>query len=151
MLFSAISAIVGFMFALNAMLITVPSRRKLIEDIRPQGATRSMTVQILLFDAAVLGVLACIIGLALGELLSVAAFHATPGYLASAFPVGDDRIVTWQSVVLAVGAGLLAAVMGVLWPLRDVLARSLQAMNHPERSAWRLGRDSVAGSACARA
>ena len=52
-LFSAISALVGFMFALNAMLITVPARRKLIEDILPHGATRWMTIQILLFDAAV--------------------------------------------------------------------------------------------------
>src|SRR5580692_382418 len=58
-LFSGISALVGFMFALNAMLVTVPSRRKLIEDVRPHGATRWMTVQILLVDAAVIGVLAC--------------------------------------------------------------------------------------------
>jgi putative ABC transport system permease protein len=137
-LFSAISAIVGFMFALNAMLVTVPSRRKLIEDVRPQGATRLMTVQILLFDAAVLGVLACILGLALGELLSVAVFHATPGYLASAFPVADDRVVTWQSVTLAVGAGLAAAVVGVLWPLRHILGRPLQAERGPghPRFGW---------------
>jgi putative ABC transport system permease protein len=133
-LFSALSALVGFMFALNAMLVTVPSRRRLIEDVRPQGATRLMTVQILLFDAVVLGVLACILGLALGELLSVVAFHATPGYLASAFPVGDDRVVTWQSVALAVGAGLLAAVVGVLWPLRHILARPLRAEDDPEDS-----------------
>lgn len=33
--FSGISALVGFMFALNAMLITVPSRRKLIADLHP--------------------------------------------------------------------------------------------------------------------
>lgn len=125
-LFSAISAVVGFMFALNAMLITVPSRRKLIEDIRPQGATQLMTVQIMLFDALVLGVLACVLGLVLGELLSVAAFHATPGYLAQAFPVGNNRIVTWQSVALAVIAGLLAAGLGVLWPLRHVLAQLKQ-------------------------
>ncbi len=125
-LFSAISALVGFMFALNAMLVTVPSRRKLIADIRPQGATRLMTVQILLFDAAVLGVLACLLGLALGELLSIAVFHATPGYLSFAFPVGNERIVTWQSVALAVSAGLAAAVVGVLWPLRDILARPLE-------------------------
>ncbi len=78
-----------------------------------------MVVQILLFDAAVLGVFACVIGLALGELLSIAAFHATPGYLASAFPVGNERIVAWQSVALAVGAGMTAACVGVLWPLRD--------------------------------
>ncbi len=125
-LFSAISALVGFMFALNAMLVTVPSRRKLIGDIRPQGATRFMTVQILLFDAAVLGVLACILGLALGELFSIAVFHAVPGYLSFAFPVGNERIVTWQSVALAAGAGLAAAVAGVLWPLRDILARPLE-------------------------
>lgn len=126
-LFSAISALVGFMFALNAMLITVPSRRRLIEEVRPQGATRLMTVQILLFDAAVLGVLACVLGLVLGELLSLGLFRATPGYLSFAFPVGDDRIVTWQSVLLAVGAGLMAAVLGVLWPLRGLLARPLWA------------------------
>jgi putative ABC transport system permease protein len=126
-LFSAISAIVGFMFALNAMLITVPTRRRLIEELRPQGATRLMIVQILLFDAAVLGVLACVLGLALGELLSLDLFRATPGYLSFAFPVGDDRIVTWQSVLLAVGAGLTAAVAGVLWPLRGIFARPPRA------------------------
>jgi putative ABC transport system permease protein len=148
-LFSVISALVGFMFALNAMLITVPARRRLIEDIRPQGATRLMTVQILMFDAAVLGVLACVIGLALGELLSVAAFHATPGYLASAFPVGDDRVVTWQSVVLAVGAGLVAATVGVLWPLRDILGRSRQTAKdlHNKRTNWAEAR-LVMGFAC---
>ncbi len=124
-LFSTISALVGFMFALNAMLITVPLRRKLIEDVRPQGATRWMTVQILLFDAVVLGVLACALGLVLGELLSIAVFHSTPGYLSFAFPVGNARIVTWRSFALAIGAGMLAAVIGVLWPMRDFLAQPL--------------------------
>jgi putative ABC transport system permease protein len=111
-LFSAISALVGFMFALNAMLITVPSRRRLIEAVRPQGATRVIVLQILLFDAAVLGVLACVLGLVLGDLLSLAVFRATPGYLSFAFPVGNERIVTWQSVALAVGVGLAATVAG---------------------------------------
>jgi putative ABC transport system permease protein len=122
-LFSAISALVGFMFALNAMLVTVPARRRLIEDIRPQGATRGMIVQILLVDAGVIGAIACVLGLGMGELLSVSVFHSTPGYLSSAFPVGNERIVTWQSVALACSAGLVAACLGVLWPLRDVLAR----------------------------
>jgi putative ABC transport system permease protein len=131
-LFSAVSALVGFMFALNAMLITVPSRRKLIDDIRPQGATRLMTAQILLFDAAVLGVLACILGLALGELLSIAVFHSTPGYLSFAFPVGNERVVTWQSIALSICAGLAAACVGVMWPLRDILARSPRAEDGPQ-------------------
>jgi putative ABC transport system permease protein len=136
-LFSGISALVGFMFALNAMLITVPSRRKLVDDIRPQGATRLMTFQILLFDAAVLGAVACVLGLALGELLSIAVFHSTPGYLSFAFPVGNQRIVTWQSVALSIVAGLAAAVVGVLWPLRDILARPLQTEEGSERTRRR--------------
>jgi putative ABC transport system permease protein len=126
-LFSAISALVGFMFALNAMLVTVPARRNLIEDLRLQGATRRITIQVLLFDAAILGVLACVLGLMLGELLSASVFHATPGYLSFAFPVGNDRVVTWQSVALAGGAGMTAAIAGVLWPLRHILARPLKA------------------------
>jgi putative ABC transport system permease protein len=125
-LFSGISALVGFMFALNAMLVTVPSRRKLIEDVRPHGATRWDTVKILLFDAAVIGVLACVLGLVLGDILSTAVFHTTPGYLAVAFPVGNNRIVTWQSIALAVAAGMAAAIVGVLWPVREILARPLQ-------------------------
>jgi putative ABC transport system permease protein len=137
-LFSAISALVGFMFALNAMLVTVPARRRLIEDIRPQGATRAMIVQILLVDAGVIGVLACILGLGFGELLSISAFHSTPGYLSSAFPVGNDRIVTWQSVLLACIAGLIAACAGVLWPLRDVLARGPVQIEEAVGKEWRV-------------
>lgn len=124
-LFSAISALVGFMFAINAMLITVPARRALINDIRPQGASRRDTAKILLFDAVVIGSLACLLGLVLGDALSVAVFHSTPNYLAVAFPVGNNRIITWQSVAIAVAIGFGAAIIGVFWPVREILARPL--------------------------
>lgn len=148
MLFSGISALVGFMFALNAMLITVPSRRALIEDVRPHGASRFDTVKILLFDAAVIGVLACLLGVALGDLLSIAVFHSTPGYLAVAFPVGNDRIVTWQSVALAVAAGMAAAMIGVLWPLRDLLMRPLRPGDEPGSRRLRYAARIVLGALC---
>jgi putative ABC transport system permease protein len=119
-LFSAISAIVGFMFALNAMLITVPRRRRLLVHVRLQGANRRMARQILLFEALILGVLACLLGLALGEALSIAVFHSTPGYLSFAFPVGNARIVDLRTILISVAAGMAAACVGVLWPLRDV-------------------------------
>jgi len=123
-LFSAISALVGFLFAINAMLLTVPQRRALIEDLRLDGYTRPMIVKVLLFDALVLGVVASLVGLALGEALSLALFHANPGYLSFGFPVGSQRIVTWRSIVLAVAGGLVAACIGVLWPLRgEILSR----------------------------
>jgi putative ABC transport system permease protein len=108
-LFSAISALVGFMFAFNAMLITAQLRRDLIGELRRHGATRWMTIQTLLFDALILGVLGCILGLILGDALSIAVFHSNPGYLSYAFPVGSQRVVEWQSVAVAVGAGMLAA------------------------------------------
>ena len=126
-LFSAISAMVGFLLAFNAMLLTVPERRRMIGAMRRRGATRTMTVQALTFDALVIGVLACALGLLFGELLSIEVFRAQPGYLALAFPVGSQRVVTWTTVALAVGAGLLAAFVGVLAPLRDILARPLRS------------------------
>jgi putative ABC transport system permease protein len=130
-LFSGISALVGFMFALNAMLITVSSRRAMIEDIRPQGASRWDTAKILLCDALVIGALACAVGLVLGNVLSIAVFHSTPSYLAVAFPVGNDRIVTWQCYAFAIAAGMVAAFTGVFWPLREILARPLQPPTDP--------------------
>jgi putative ABC transport system permease protein len=120
-LFSAISALVGFLFAFNALLLTVPQRRHLIEDLRLDGYTRKMIVEVLLFDALVLGVVACLVGLVLGEVLSVALFESNPGYLSFAFPIAPRRIVTWTSVSLAIGGGLLAAFIGVLAPLRGAI------------------------------
>jgi putative ABC transport system permease protein len=125
-LFSAITALVGFMFAFNAMLITAQLRRGLIGELRRHGATRWMTISTLLFDALILGALGCILGLALGDAISRALFHTNPGYLSYAFPVGSQRVVTWQSVGLAVAAGMLAACIGVLVPLRGELARPLR-------------------------
>ncbi|HEY2570599.1 MAG TPA: FtsX-like permease family protein, partial [Solirubrobacteraceae bacterium] len=120
-LFSAISALVGFLFAFNALLLTVPQRRNLIEDLRLDGYTRGMIVEVLLFDALVLGAVACAVGLALGEVLSSALFESSPGYLSFAFPIAPRRIVTLTSVALACGGGFLAALVGVLAPLRRVI------------------------------
>ncbi len=125
-LFSAISALVGFLFAFNALLVTVHLRRGLVALLRRQGATRPMLVQVLLFDALVLGVLGSLLGLALGEALSIAVFRANPGYLSFAFAVGAQRLVSWQSVALAAGTGLAAACVGVLAPLYGVLRARLR-------------------------
>ncbi|HWX95265.1 MAG TPA: FtsX-like permease family protein [Solirubrobacteraceae bacterium] len=149
-LFSAISALVGFLFAFNALLLTVPQRRDLIEDLRLDGYTRGMIVEVLMFDALVLGVVACAAGLALGELLSSVLFDSNPGYLSFAFPIGPRRIVTWTSVALAVAGGLLAAFIGVLAPLRGaILSRrdtffSDPAYRSARRTTWLL----VGGVSC---
>jgi putative ABC transport system permease protein len=125
-LFAAISALVGFMFAFDAMLITTASRRDLIAEMRENGATRSRTIQTLLFDALILGTAGCALGLLLGDLASIVLFGANPGYLSFAFPVGLQRVVIWQSVAISVAAGVLAAAVGVLVPLRGELSRPLR-------------------------
>jgi putative ABC transport system permease protein len=132
-LFSALSAFVGFLFAFNAMLLTVPERRKLIEALRRRGATRAMTVQLLSFEALVVGGLACVLGIGLGKLLSEQVFHAQPGYLAFAFPIGAQQIVTWQTILLSIAAGMAAAFVGVFAPVRAIVARPLRSSIALER------------------
>jgi putative ABC transport system permease protein len=148
-LFSAISALVGFLFAFNALLLTVPQRRNLIEDLRLDGYTRKMIIEVLLFDALVLGVVACAVGLALGELMSVELFRSDPGYLSFAFPIGSQRIVDWQSFAVAIGGGLLAAVFGVLIPLQGrVFARLALVDGGGDSSGRWAARAMLCGLAC---
>jgi putative ABC transport system permease protein len=147
-LFSAFSALVGFLFAFSAMLLTVPQRRRLIVDLRLAGHDAPVVIQVLLFDALALGAAAAGLGLAIGELLSRRLFHEVPGYLAAAFPIGAQRVVTWQSFGLAIGGGLLAAGVAVLTPLREIFSRRPPLGEPAQRrrryeAAWLLG----AGSA----
>ena len=131
LLFSVISALVGFLFAFNALLLTVPQRRRLINDLRLDGYTPWETVEILLFDALVLGLVGSLVGLLLGDFLSGTLLQANPGYLSFAFPVGTQRIVTWQCFAIAVSGGMLAACVGVLNPLSDIFAREPQIVKAP--------------------
>jgi putative ABC transport system permease protein len=118
-LFSAISALVGFLFAFNAMLLTVPQRRNLIGDLRLDGYPPLEIVEVMLFDALVLGLVGSTLGLMLGDVLSHGLLQTNPGYLSFAFPVGSLHVVSWQSVVLSMLGGLLAAMVGVTVPLRN--------------------------------
>jgi putative ABC transport system permease protein len=134
-LFAVISALVGFLFAFNAMLLTVPQRRRLIADLRRDGYTPLTVIGVLLLDAFVLGLCACLLGLALGEELSIHLFHPNPAFLSLAFALGSERVVSWQSVGIAVGGGMLAAIVAVLSPLRDILSRDpLAAIGSPRSS-----------------
>jgi putative ABC transport system permease protein len=122
-LFAVISALVGFLFAFNAMLLTVPQRRRLIVDLRRDGYTPGAVIAVLLLDAVVLGLIATALGLLLGDELSIHLFHSNPGYLSSAFALGSERVVSAQSIAIAAGGGMFAACVAVLSPLRDILSR----------------------------
>jgi putative ABC transport system permease protein len=134
-LFALISALVGFLFAFNAMLLSAPQRRRLIADLRRDGYPPATVIGVLLLDAILLGLVACALGLVLGDELSIHLFRASPGYLGSAFAVGTQRVVGWQSVAIALGGGMLAAILAVLSPLRDILARDPLAAVTPKESS----------------
>src|SRR6202050_1853921 len=123
-LFAVISALVGFLFAFNAMLLTVPQRRRLIADLRRDGYTPRAVIGVLMFDAVVLGTIPCAIGLVLGNELSIHLFHSNPGYLSSAFAVGSERVVNLQSIVISVVGGMGAASVAVLSPFKDIVSRN---------------------------
>lgn len=122
--FAAICALVGFMFAFTAMLLTIHLRQGLVRELRFNGATRLYAVQALLFDAFVLGTIASLLGLALGDALSLTVFGSNSGYLSFGFTVGSHRVITAQSIAIAVCGGMLAASVGVLTPLRHILHRT---------------------------
>ena len=147
-LFAAISALVGFLFAFNAMLLTVPTRRALIADLRLDGYSPWTVIEVLLCDALVLGVVSLLLGLALGDELSLRLFHVSPGYLSFAFPVGSQRIVTWQSIAVAVAGGMLAACFGVLTPLRDIFAKRPHAAVEKKQRNLASARLVVLGLGC---
>lgn len=119
-LFAAISAIVGFLLAVNAMLLTTPERRRWVAELRTQGYSARQILLTLTFDALILGVVASALGVLLGNLLSRTLFSDVPAYLSFAFPVGSARIVTATAVGLALLAGVGATLLTSLLPALDL-------------------------------
>jgi putative ABC transport system permease protein len=130
-LFAAISAMVGFLLALNAMLLTVPERRRFVAEMRHQGFGPRQVLAILLSQAVMLGAMASVVGIALGDLLSQTLFHQAPSYLTSAFPIGTQPVVPITTVLLAFGSGVLATILASMLPLLDLRrGRQVDAVLH---------------------
>src|SRR3984957_8195758 len=108
-LFAAIGAMVGFLLALNAVLITTPERRRFTAEMRTWGFTRRYILTILAFQGTILGVVGSAIGIGVGYLLFQTVFHSTPGFLASAFLVGSQQPFQIGLVLLALACGVFAA------------------------------------------
>ncbi len=147
-LFALISALVGFLFAANATLMTLPSRRRLIAELRRDGYGTPALAAILAFDALILGVLAGAIGLAAGAAISGALFRSNPGFLGSAFTLGTQRTIGWKPVAISLAAGILAAQLAVLAPLLPSIARgpadrARSARARPPIVAWTGGVSAV--------
>jgi putative ABC transport system permease protein len=146
-LFATISALVGFLFAFNAMLLTLADRRRMVRALQYDGYSPWAVLEILVFDALALGLTASLVGLLLGDQLSRHLFDATPGYLSFAFAVGEQRIVEWQTVAFAALAGVGAALLASLLPMAD-LARGPAGTLAPRLRRLDLRRTAL-GAGCA--
>jgi putative ABC transport system permease protein len=119
-LFAVIGALLGFLFAFNAILMTVPERRRAIADLRLSGTRRGAIVQLASFQALSLGLLASGVGLAAGYALSRWVFHQSTAYLAEAFTLAGGTVVQARSVLVAVLGGVLVTCLASALPLVDL-------------------------------
>jgi putative ABC transport system permease protein len=107
-LFAAIGAMVGFLLALNAVLITTPERRRFTAEMRTLGFTRRYILLILAFQATLLGVAGSLVGIGVGYVLFQTVFYTTPGFLGSVFLVGSQQPFQITLMLLALACGVLA-------------------------------------------
>jgi putative ABC transport system permease protein len=119
-LFSAISVMVGFLLALNAMLLTVPDRRRFIAELRMQGYDPRQILLLLGFQTIMLGLLASFAGVVLGDVLARTVYHQVPAYLTAAFPVSAEQSLHAGTVLLAIGCGVLATILASFSPAFDL-------------------------------
>jgi putative ABC transport system permease protein len=127
LLFSVIALVAGIVLAYNALLLASGERRRFILKLVKEGAPDSMVIGSLAFDALILGLAGCVLGLIAGEIVSLYAYHGVPGYIAAAFPVGSTHIVTAQTVLIALGGGILAAFVATLLPALGILRAAASA------------------------
>src|SRR5579875_384978 len=138
--FTALSLVVGLLFAYNAMLLTLPARRRWISWLRDQGARRSELIGLVALEALALGLVASALGLLLGDLLSGAVFGEVPRYLTSGFPIGTQRVITATSLAVAVGGGLIATALAAAGPaLATLRGRPLERPSESEQATLSLG------------
>lgn len=129
--FATVSAMLGLLLAFDALLLTVPERRRSVADLRMIGVKRSALAQMLFFQALLLGVIASLAGLAIGYLLSLHAFQQSSRYLAEAFTLSGATIVGARPVLLAFGVGIGAAALVSAVPLLDLRrGRAIDAVYH---------------------
>lgn len=122
-LFAALAALLGFLFAFNAILLTTPERRAVIADLRLDGTKRGAIVQMVLFQALCLGLAASCAGLLLGYVLARTVFQTSPGYLAQAFTLSTKTTIGLTPVLASLAGGIVATVLASLTPLQDLRRR----------------------------
>ncbi len=102
--------------AYNALLLASDERRRFIVYLVETGTPDSMIVASLAFDALILGLVGSALGLLAGDVVSLIAYRTVPGYIAAAFAIGGQRVVTAPTVLIALAGGMFAAFAAAALP-----------------------------------
>jgi putative ABC transport system permease protein len=112
--FAAMALFVGGFLIFNSFNMSIFQRTREIGMLRTLGASRGAITRSVLIEAALLGLVGAVLGLALGVGLALALVELMRSLN---FPVGDLRL-TAIAPIAAVATGLLTAVLGALQPAR---------------------------------
>ena len=119
-LFATISALLGVLLATTAMLLSTPDRRRAIADLRLMGMRRSALVEMTLFQALLLGAVACAVGVLGGYALAHTVLHESTRYLSEAFTLGTQTTLAGSALIFALMAGLVGTTLASMTPLLDL-------------------------------
>ena len=122
-----ISMLVGFLGITNTLTVNVLERTQEIGMLRGVGMTREQIVQMVLAEAALMGLIGGILGVAFGVVLSrvfMAAMAAMSGY-------SLEFVLPTQRVVIAVLIGVVVSLVAAFFPaIRAARIRILDAIHY---------------------
>lgn len=132
--FAIVAALLGFLLAFNAVLLSAPERRRWLADlITINGASPRTVATLVLVQSLALGVVGSAVGVVLGLVLAAGLLHESPDYLAPAFTLGSRTVVSALPLLVSVGAGLLACLLASAPLLLDLRpGRSLESVYDSE-------------------
>jgi putative ABC transport system permease protein len=128
--FAGIALFVGAFVIFNTLSITVAQRTRELATLRTLGASRGQVLRSVVLEAFVIGVLASLVGLAIGYVLA-GGLKALFKSLGLDLPATDTVFAT-RTIVVSLAVGIIVTVLAGLFP-------ALRATRVPPISAVREG------------
>ncbi|TNM70211.1 ABC transporter permease [Streptomyces sp. NP160] len=133
--FAAVALVVATTVITNTFSVLVAQRTRQLALLRCVGATKGQVRRGVLAEAAVLGVVASVVGVLAGTALSVAAAQVLARH-AAGVPVPDGVVLTTSAVLAPLAVGTLATVLAAWVPARAATRVSpleaLRPLNAPD-------------------
>ena len=145
LVFGGIALFVGAFVIYNTFSITVAQRTRELALLRMLGATRRQVMRSVVLEAAVIGLLASILGL-LGGLLLVPALRGLLAAIGADLPATDSVIAT-RTIVVSMLVGVVVTVIASVVPARRATRIApIEALRDGLVAAAKAGRGRLIGA-----